>query len=165
VSEALSRSSTSSRAPTLLATPTYVLGKLGSHGQRLTQQAIADQGLLLPHFSVLTTLDDLGPLAQHDLAARLGLNSSHLVGYVDELEHRKALRRERDPEDRRRQMVSLTPTGRRLLARLRTPIDALQQQFLAVLTPHERDVLMDLLLRLLEHTDQAGNSNHAAPPQ
>jgi DNA-binding MarR family transcriptional regulator len=149
---------TTKRAPSLLAVPTYVLGKLGRLGGRLSQESIADQELLLPHFSVLTTLDDLGPLAQHELAARLVLNGSHLVRYVDELERREAVRRDRDPDDRRRQVVSLTPAGRTLLAQLRTPIDEVQERFLAVLSEDERTVLMKLLVRLLEHADEPADS-------
>jgi DNA-binding MarR family transcriptional regulator len=152
------------RAPSLLAVPTYVLGKLGRLGGRLSQESIADQELLLPHFSVLTTLDDLGPLAQHELAARLALNGSHLVRYVDELERREAVRRDRDPDDRRRQVVSLTPAGRALLVQLRTPIDEVQERFLAVLSEEERAVLMTLLVRLLEHADETADSKSGIRP-
>ena len=157
--EPTSRPASTARPPDLLAVPTYVLSKLGRLAQRQTQESIADQGLLLPHFSVLTTLDDCGPLAQYELADQLGLNRSHLVHYVDELESREAVRRERDPEDRRRQVVSLTPAGRTLLAQLRTPIDELQDRFLAALSKHERAVLMELLVRLLEHADEEANGD------
>lgn len=150
------------RAPTLLTIPTYVLGKLGSYAQRLTQQAIAEHGLLLAHFSVLTTLRDFGPLAQHDIAARLGINRSHLVGYVDELERRDAVRRQRDPADRRRQVVSLTPSGEALLAQLQGPIDQAQDRFLAVLSDQQRATLMGLLLRVLEHEDQTAGAHRSA---
>jgi DNA-binding MarR family transcriptional regulator len=137
----------------LLAVPTYVVSKLGRLGTRLTQESIARHGLLLPHFSVLAALDDIGPLAQHELADRLGINRSHLVRYVDELEDREAVRRERDPQDRRRQVVSLTPAGRTLVEQMRTPIDEIQEQFLAPLTAEERTVLMRFLARLLEHAE------------
>jgi DNA-binding MarR family transcriptional regulator len=136
-----------------------LLSKLGRLAQRQTQESIADQGLLLPHFSVLTTLGDRGPLAQYELADQLGLNRSHLVHYVDELESRKAVRRERDPEDRRRQVVSLTPVGRTLLAQLQIPIKQVQDRFLAVLSAQERAVLMELLARLLEHADEEASGN------
>jgi DNA-binding MarR family transcriptional regulator len=159
------RPSPPARAPSLLTIPTNVLAKLGRIGQRLTQEAIADQGVLLPHFSVLATLDDFGPLAQHELAARIGLNSSHLVGYVDELENRKAVRRERDPDDRRRQVVSLTPTGRRLLGRLLIPINEVQERFLADFSEQEREVLMELLVRLLAHADETDDDRGAPQPE
>lgn len=161
MSDARSPVSSTSRPPSLLSVPTYVLAKLGRLGQRLSQESIAEQGLLLPHFSVLAALDDAGPLAQHDLAARLGINRSHLVAYVDELESRTAISRQRDPDDRRRQVVSLTPAGRKLLAQLRVPIAEVQEQFLAVLSEHERSVLMKLLLRLLEQADEPDNDRGA----
>jgi DNA-binding MarR family transcriptional regulator len=153
------------RPPSLLAAPTYVLSKLGRLAQRLTQESIAGRGLLLPHVSVLARLDDFGPLAQHELADRIGINRSHLVHYVDELESRQAVRRERDPEDRRRQVVSLTPAGRTLLAQLRTPIDEVQERFLAVLSEHERATLMELLIRLLEHADETADGDHQQPAE
>lgn len=157
--EPASRPASTARPPALLALPTYVLSKLGRLGQRLTHESIAGQGLLLPHVSVLATLDEFGPLAQHELADRLGVNRSHLVGYVDELESREAVRRERDPADRRRQVVSLTAAGRTLLARVRTPIEEVQDRFLAALSADERAVLMELLLRLLEHADEAAEGD------
>jgi DNA-binding MarR family transcriptional regulator len=124
---------------------------------------IAGQGLLLPHVSVLAALDDFGSLAQYELADRLGLNRSHLVHYVDELESRQAVRRDRDPADRRRQVVSLTPEGQTLLARVRVPIDAVQHRFLAVLSEHEQAILMELLVRLLEHADDAADGDRGVP--
>ena len=161
--EPASRPAATARPSALLAVPTYVVSKLGRLAQRLTQESIAGQGLLLPHFSVLATLDDLGSLAQHEIADRLGINRSHLVRYVDELESREAVRRERDPGDRRRQVVSLTPAGRTLLAELQTPIDEVQERFLAVLSEDERAVLMELLVRLLEHTDDAADGDRGVP--
>lgn len=140
--------------PTLLAVPAYMMSKLGRAGHRLTQEAIAGQGLLLPHFSVLAALDDIGPLAQHELADRLSLNRSHLVRYVDDLEGRGAVRRERDPDDRRRQVVSLTPEGTELLGKLRAPIRQAQDRFLAVLSEDERTVLMGFLVRMMEQMDR-----------
>lgn len=154
--KAAAAASTSPRTPSLLAVPTYVLTKLGRAAQRLSQEAIADRGLLLPHFSVLATLDDAGPLPQHELADRLGIHRSHLVGYVDELEERKAVRRHRDPRDRRRQIVSLTPTGQKLLAQLRITIARAQDEFLSPLSEEERTVLTGLLVRLLGHADDLG---------
>jgi DNA-binding MarR family transcriptional regulator len=159
VPEAAPRPDSTGRFPTLLTIPTYVLAKLGRLAHRLTHESVADQGLLLPHFSVLTTLDDFGPLAQHELADRLGLNRSHLVRYVDVLEGRDAVHRDRDPDDRRRQVVSLTPTGQTLLTQLRTPVDEVQERFLTALSKQERATLMELLVRLLEHTGEAADES------
>jgi DNA-binding MarR family transcriptional regulator len=163
MTEVVSTSASTGKPSSLLARPTYLLSKLGRIVQRLTQESIADQGLLLPHFSILSTLDDFGPLAQHELADRLGLNRSHLVHYVDDLEERQAVRRDRDPEDRRRQVVSLTPTGRTLLTELRHPIELVQERFLDVLSGQERTILVELLTRLLDSAAKPSDRHSGDP--
>jgi DNA-binding MarR family transcriptional regulator len=150
-----------SRTPALVSTPTYLLSKLGTLGQRLTQRAIVDEALLLPHISVLTTLHEFGPLAQNDLAKRIGINTSHLVGYVDDLENRGAVRRERDLSDRRRQIVSMAPAGEGLLRRAQDSIDEVQERLLADLSEQQRTMLMDLLLRVLARADDLTDNDQA----
>lgn len=76
--------------------------------------APAEHELRLTHFAVPTGLCDFRPLAQHDLADRLVLNRSHLVGCLDTVEESGPIRRERDPEDRRRLRVALTEAGLQL---------------------------------------------------
>jgi DNA-binding MarR family transcriptional regulator len=48
------------------------------------------------HAAILAALSDFGPLAQYELADRLDIQRSHLVGYVDLLEQRELVQRERD---------------------------------------------------------------------
>lgn len=99
------------RPPSLLALPTYLVSHVARIGHDALVSGIAEHGLRLPHFAALTALADFGPLPQHELADRLGLNRSHLVGYLDAVEKRGLVRRDRDPADRRRQVVALTPEG------------------------------------------------------
>jgi DNA-binding MarR family transcriptional regulator len=141
------------RPPTLLALPSYLAGNVARIGHRLLLEALEDHDLKLPHFAVLTALSDFGPLAQHELADRLSINRSHLVGYIDAVENRKLVRRDRDPHDRRRQRVSLTPAGQRLLAPLVDVAHRSQADLLQVLSPPERQTLVTLLTRVLHSHD------------
>jgi DNA-binding MarR family transcriptional regulator len=106
---------------------------------------------------VLTDLSDFGPLAQYELADRLNLNRSHLVGYLDGIEHRGLVRRERDPDDRRRQFVSLTASGRAVLRPLQEVARRSQAEFLQVLSEPEPEpeTLTALLRRVLQADDAA----------
>jgi DNA-binding MarR family transcriptional regulator len=142
------------RPPTLLSLPSYLAGHVARIGHRSLVQALADQGLRLPHFAVLAALNDFGPLPQHQLADRLGLNRSHLVGYLDDLERAGHAQRERDPSDRRRQQVTLSRSGHSLFAKLARLADESEARHLAPLTAKERRILTDLLRRVVIHDDE-----------
>ena len=143
------------RPPTLLAFTPYLAASVAHLGRRLAEGVLAEHELRLPHFAVLAALADFGSLAQHELADRLGGNRSHLVGYVDHLQSRGLVSRERDERDRRRQHVALTAEGE---AQLRLVGDALRhadETFLAALDECDRRTLTGLLRRVLAANDQA----------
>jgi DNA-binding MarR family transcriptional regulator len=143
------------RPPTLLALPSYLAGHVARIGRRVLVDALAEHGLRLPHFAVLAALSDFGPLAQHDLADRLGLNRSHLGGYLDDIERLGLVGRERDSDDRRRQRVTLTDTGRALARRMQQVAARSEVEALHVLTDAERETLVALLRRVVTTDDNA----------
>ena len=151
------------RPPSLLALPSYLAGNVARIGHRLLLEALAEHELRLAHFAVLAALSDFGSLAQHELADRLDINRSHLVGYVDHIEKRGLVRRDRDPDDRRRQRVALTPAGLELLGDLRAVAERSQAEFLQVLSRSERETLVALLRRVLSASDEARLANRRQP--
>jgi DNA-binding MarR family transcriptional regulator len=143
------------RPPTLLAMPSYLAGHVARIGRRKLADALAEHDLRLPHFAVLAGLRDFGPLAQHDLADRLGFQRPHLVGYLDQVERHGLVHRERDPQDRRCQRAALTPAGTTLVRRLTKVADASQDDLLVSLSTAERDTLTELLRRVVVADDAA----------
>jgi DNA-binding MarR family transcriptional regulator len=63
------------------------------------------------------------------------------------------IERRRDPKDRRRHLVNLTADGKRQLARFRSMVKQMEEEFLAPLDDESRATLHDLLLRLARHWD------------
>ena len=141
------------RPPTLLAFPSYLATKVARIGYRFFSAALADHDIDTARFAVLAALSDFGALAQRELADRLDVNQSHLVGYVDELERRELVKRKRDPSDRRRQLVELTPKGRHLLGSLVTSAQRAEDDFLQALSERERRTFTTLLHRILRADD------------
>ncbi|MEV4091698.1 MarR family winged helix-turn-helix transcriptional regulator [Streptosporangium saharense] len=143
------------RPPTLLALPSYLAGHVSRIGHRTLVADLTEHGLRLPHFAVLSGLHDLGSITQNELADRLGLNRSHLVGYLDDLERKGLVSRTRDLADRRRQLVRLEDAGQRLAADLIDRAHAGETASLGVLSAAELATLTDLLRRVVTADDAA----------
>lgn len=79
---------------------------------------LSDQGLSVSQFGAMEALFHLGPMCQKALAGKLLKSGGNVTMIVDNLERRGLVRRDRDSEDRRLISVSLTGTGKELIARL-----------------------------------------------
>ncbi len=58
------------------------------------------------------------PLAQREIAARIGCDPSYVTSLIDRLEELEAVRRTPDPDDRRVNRIVLTDRGQRLRAEM-----------------------------------------------
>jgi DNA-binding MarR family transcriptional regulator len=87
------------------------------------------------------------------IADALGYDRSHLVGVLDDLEAQELIERRRDPADRRRHLVTLTPAGKDAVTRLRAVSKQLDDEFFEPLSTEERQELFVLLSRLARYHD------------
>jgi DNA-binding MarR family transcriptional regulator len=101
-------------------------------------------------FAVMAALEEYGPLSQAEIGRRLGLDRNDVNGIVNRLESGDLVDRQADPADRRRNVVTLTATGRRHLDELQQHADAVQDELLAGLDAAERRQLHSLLAKLLD---------------
>ncbi len=124
-------------------------------GYRLGE-ALAAMNMRTHEFSVLNYLAEAGPLSQQEVGQALRINPSNLVGLLDLLEADGLLVRARDPRDRRRHLVQLTPAGRQRLARAWHAAEAAEEDLLSPLAPAERAQLRGALERLVGHDCGAG---------
>jgi|SRR5581483_2151146 len=137
----------------LRASTLYVLSKLG-YGAQLQMMDEFEKAAAGPvDYSVLALLDEAVPEAQSTIADLLKIDRSQLVGLLDSLEERGLIERRRDPKDRRRHLVTVTPSGKQQLARLRKIVAQIEDEFLAPLDADERAQLHELLLRVAQNRD------------
>jgi len=146
----------------LVGSTTFLLKRLGMAAKERSMAAYEQVGLHPYHYAILLVLDEGSRETQGEIADVLGYDRGQLVGLLDELEERGLVERHRDPNDRRRHVVHLTPDGKRTLGRLRTLTRQIEDEFLAPLGEDERATLHALLLRLAEK--HAPSSAIASPP-
>ncbi|MGW0286471.1 MarR family winged helix-turn-helix transcriptional regulator [Streptomyces sp. NPDC003236] len=134
--------------PAIRALPSWVLGRAAARGRALVADALAAEGMRMWHHVVLSAVRDLAPVAQADLGRGVGLDAKDLVGVLNDLQSAGLVLRDPDPRDRRKNAVSLTEDGARLLARCEKAAREANDELLAPLSTTERDQFMGLLIRI-----------------
>jgi len=147
----------------LLSSTTFLLKRLGFSAKDHSHGAFEGTGLSPFHYAVLALLEEDPRETQAAIADALGYDRSHVVRLLDELEERDLVVRKRDPEDRRRHVVKMTPEGRKALATLRGIVSRLEDHFLAPLDRDERAALHALLVRLAAFHDPRCTPRDATP--
>ncbi len=106
----------------LLSSALFLLKRLGMTAKERSYDAYVEAGLHPYHHSILAVLDEGSRETQGAIADALGYDKGQLVGLLDELESAGLIERRRDPNDRRRQTVRITPAaGRRSSACAASP--------------------------------------------
>ncbi len=72
-------------------------------------------GIGISAFAALITIEALGPARQSAIAAGMGVSRAAITQRIADLERRGLVEVASDPANRRARMVSLSPSGRRLL--------------------------------------------------
>lgn len=139
-------------APTRLRTlPSWLLTQTALHTQRLVTEGLAAADAYRYHYSLLSALEEFGPASQADLGRRCGIDRSDMVAMVNELTASKLIERTADASDRRRNIITITPAGRRRLRKLDRVVAGIQDHVLGPLALGERKQLVSLLTRVLDH--------------
>ena len=128
--------------------PGLLLALLGQEAMHRLRAAHTAHNLNPRQFQILGLLHDHGGLAQRDLVQEMGVAPSILVTLLNPLEADGLVARERDPADRRRHLVTLTPAGERQLASASRAQKEAEDALFASLDVKQREHLRALLLEM-----------------
>jgi DNA-binding MarR family transcriptional regulator len=135
--------------PRFTSLPSWLLTQTALQAHRLIADRLAAVDGRGYDYRLLATLDDFGPASQAALGRRSEIHLSDVVAALNELAERKLVERATDPTDRRRNVITITPAGRRQLRRLEKQLARVQDELLEPLSPEEREQLTRLLTRVL----------------
>ncbi len=121
-------------------------------------EALAGEDLVQLEYGSLICLDIEPGIDQRRLAEAMGIDPSNASLIVDRLHSMGLIERRINGADRRARQLYLTPKGKKLWRRIRPKTSAANERVLAPLAPAERELFLDLLIRVIE-----GNRTHARP--
>lgn len=121
-------------------------------GERMAHESWAHEAGFRPGcIGVLRVVAAREPVSQREVSEALLLDPSDLVTLVDILEAAGLVERRRDPADRRRYALEVTPRGQLAVVRLREINRETNEELLAPLDEHERAQLTELIGRVVRH--------------
>lgn len=103
-----------------------------------------------PQLMCLHELERTDPLRSGELARRVNLSQATVTGILDRLEARELIQRRRDDKDKRRVLVSITPTGSKLVSSAPAPLHKQFADRLGRLPAEEQARIDSVLAQIVE---------------
>ena len=115
--------------------------------QRHLSQVVTVESITIQQYNVLRILRGAGTVGLPTLAIRDRMieEAAGITRLLDKLETAGFVVRERSTPDRRQVLCKITPVGLRLLTQLDEPVDAANENAIAMLGDPEKAVLVELL--------------------
>src|SRR5918994_1358105 len=117
--------------PALMARVGFLLTMVRGGTLAICTEALSPLGLHVKQFGMLLVLASEGPHSQQYLSEWTRMDRTTMVALVDSLEERGYVRRERNPDDRRAYLVTITPEGRRALKKAEAAMARAESRILA----------------------------------
>jgi len=135
----------------------YVIKQLDLALRPRFADACATEGLTLAQYTALTVLKRLAGITSSELARRSFVRAQTMATTLDPLLDAGLVRRESDPEHRRKMRLFLTERGDEIVARLAPRIEALEELLVSDLDEDERTRFADYLRRSRHAMHEAGS--------
>jgi len=140
------------QTPTALTQlPSWLLTQSAAQAHRVVTESFAAGGARAYHIRLLATLVEFGPASQAALGRRSSIDRSDVVAALNELEADGYVRRSPDPEDGRRNVITITTAGKRQYKRLTNLVGKAQEEIFAPLSAADRTRLTTILGKLLAY--------------
>jgi DNA-binding MarR family transcriptional regulator len=114
------------------------------------QPILAEHGVTMWGYTVLSALDEAPMRTQAALARAIGADKTRLIGVLDELQERGFIERQPDPADRRVHLLTLADAGRAAHGAVRRAVRRAEDRILGELPDEDRAAF----LRVLQNLDR-----------
>ena len=123
-------------------------------------EVTSSENLKPVEFAAIASLNDAPGIDPDRLVERMGIDLSTTRRIVSSLEHRGFVERSLEAGSKSPCVLHVTPAGRNILQRLTPAIISAQDRVMAPLSDREREMLIDLLTRIIKVGNiKAGDGN------
>lgn len=109
-------------------------------------------------YSIMTVIAYRPGMDQARISEEIGVDRAALANIVARLEAAGLLKRITSRLDRRQKLLTLTPHGKTLLARMQEPVSRAQDRAIEALAPENRKFFMELLGTLVDAGNHFGRA-------
>ena len=134
----------------------YLLNQVSSAVRLRLERALREFELTATQYTVMSRVKGREVLSSARLARAHHVSPQTMNELIANLEGRGLLQRKEDPENRRVLLVSLTDSGRDLLAACDRKVDVLENEFFTSLNTADHGLLRKLLEVLIEDIRRTG---------
>jgi len=124
----------------------------------MVAEALSGAGIVQLEWAVLTFIEDVPGIDQSRLSQAMGIDRNSVSSILERLEAKGLVTRRINGADKRAREVYLTDKARAQRRRYQPKTRAANERILAPLKASERELFIDMLVRLVE-----GNRAHARP--
>jgi len=132
--------------PAFMESPGFLLNTAGKLLLQRVSASLKPSGLTVQEYGLLRIISIEGPVTQNAFAAKWAIDRTTVTEIVDGLEQRGVIIRLKSKTDRRYNELHLTPSGKKLLARVVKIVDKANAEFLQPLDDREWQLLRDSLV-------------------
>jgi DNA-binding MarR family transcriptional regulator len=130
----------------------YRLNVLASLTSNALARIYAERfGLTIPGWRVIATLGQYDVRTARDIAAHGVMHKSTISRAVSSLEQRGLIVRHPNQDDRREELLALTPEGRGIYEALAPEALTFEERLVSILTKAEQDMLARIVAKLSGH--------------
>jgi DNA-binding MarR family transcriptional regulator len=129
--------------------PGYLIRRAHQVSVAMFAAGMVDFDLTPVQFAMLNALMDEPGEDQITLASKVAFDAATSGAVISRLEIKGLLRRDADPQDKRRKLLSLTSAGEQMVEAMKTAVEQVQKNILAPLAEAEAQELSRLLGKLI----------------
>jgi DNA-binding MarR family transcriptional regulator len=125
-----------------------MLAQLSRQTVAAEQPVLADHGLSMWGYIVLSALDQSSIRTQAALAELIGADKTRIIPTLDQLQEHGHIERTPDPEDRRARLLAITESGRSVKNAAQVDIQRSEERWLGQLSANDRSIFLRVLQEL-----------------